>query len=158
MSGVGTATVGSEGVSFELDLTRAALLKTGGLALVAAALPGGKRAVSLLSGIWGPPAHLRLETYLPHVASTFLIRRRGTPPLRVRLTKITKLDSGSFALVFRGPRSPEFEQSARLTVTHPALGRFPLAVVPIGSGRRGQLYEAIVARGAALSERRRVDG
>ena len=147
MSGVGTATVGNEG--FEFDLTRAALLKTGGLALVAAALPGGKRAVSLVSGIWGPPAHLRLETYLPHVGSTFLIRRRGTPPLRVRLTKITKLDSGSFALIFRGPRSAEFEQSAGFTVTHPALGRFPLAVVPIGSARRGQLYEAIVARAAA---------
>src|SRR5207248_10360597 len=125
VSGVGTATVGNEG--FDLNLTRAALLKAGGLTLVAAALPGGKRAVSLLSGIWGTPAHLRLETYLPHVGSTFLTLRRGTPPLRVRLTKITKLDSGSFALVFRGPRSPEFEQSARFTVTHRPLARSPLA-------------------------------
>jgi len=149
VSGVGTATVGSEGLSFDLGLTRGALIKTGGLAIVAAALPGGKRAVSLLSGIWGTPAHLQLESYLPHVGSTFLIRRRGAAALRVRLTKITKLDSGSFALVFRGPRTAEFEQSESFTVTHPAVGRFPLAVVPVGSGKRGQLYEAIVARGAA---------
>jgi hypothetical protein len=76
MACAGSGAVAAEGSSLELGITRSVLLKAAGLAAVAAALPGGKRVLSLVSGVWGGPVHLRLDTYVPHVGTTFRIRRQ----------------------------------------------------------------------------------
>jgi len=129
-------------------LTRSSLLKAGGLALFAAALPGGRKALSLLS-VSRTPAHLKLDTYRPHVGTTFRVRQNGARPLDLRLVRITELGPGRFGLLFKGPRRRDFEQDARLTVTHPVVGRFPLSIGAVGASKRGQHYEAIVNRPGA---------
>ena len=106
------------------------------------------KALSLLS-VSRTPAHLKLDTYRPHVGTTFRVRQNGARPLDLRLVRITELGPGRFGLLFKGPRHRDFEQDARLTVTHPVVGRFPLSIGAVGASKRGQHYEAIVNRPGA---------
>jgi Domain of unknown function (DUF6916) len=146
MSDGATMAVATQGLSLERGITRDGFLKAGGLAILVAALPGGKHTLSLLGENVRVAAHLQSGTYFPHLGSTFRIRQRGARPLDVKLTKITGLGGAGFALLFRGPRRVGFEQEQGLTVIHPALGRFPLGLVPVGRTKKGQNYEAIVHR------------
>jgi hypothetical protein len=142
---------------FDSRLTREALLKAGGLAMLVATLPAGRALLSLQPGDTAArvPAHLRRATYLPHVGTMFRIRQQGMRPVDVKLTRVADLSpaqSGSeqaFSLLFIGPRRDGFAQDSHFAITHAVLGQVQLAVLPVGARRRGQYYEAIVNRRAA---------
>jgi hypothetical protein len=147
----------------DVTLTRATLLKAGiGTALAASwwTLPRTARPLAWLEE--RAAAHLRRSTYVPHLNTTFRIRRASGPPLPAKLTKIRDLPPGtvgesserSFSLVFRGPRRASFTQDSSLVVEHRALGRFQLAVVPVGQAKGSQDYEAIVDRREPARQRR----
>jgi hypothetical protein len=100
----------------------------------------------------GRGRHLRRSTYASYLGTTFRLREQGGGSLRVRLDEIGDLTRSSgaeerFALLFSGPRRAGFQQDQRHIVRHASLGRFRLAVFPVGKpdGKR-QHYEAIVNR------------
>jgi hypothetical protein len=102
--------------------------------------PAGGRAVR-------SPRHLRLATYVPLVGSAFRIHRSSSS-LGVELVSATRLPSEvgeSFSLIFRGHGNAKLGQET-YTIEHPRLGAFPLFLVPVGQGRKGQSFQAIVNR------------
>ena len=141
-------------VTFANEMTRAALLKGG---LVCGAMAMTARAEGLLKlPTWIPwtdgHTHLRRSTYAAQLNTTFRIRQDGARPLALTLEKIDDLSGSSagsddqFALLFSGPARPAFRQDRQHVVVHPALGRFRLAVFPVGRPTSRQHYEAIVNR------------
>jgi len=140
-------------------MTRAALLKAGvacGLVALTARAEG-----ALQLSAWRPwtdvKRHLHRSTYAAHLNTTFRIRQDGARPLALRLEQISDLAGGSsssgaeeqFALLFSGPSRTAFRQDRRHVVEHSALGKFRLAVFPVGRPNPRQHYEAIVNRRAA---------
>jgi hypothetical protein len=90
---------------------------------------------------------LTLETFLPHVRSTFTLRA-GEATLPLELVEATALPAGRaggrppFALEFDGPADPVHPQ-AIVELTHDVLGSLAIFVVPIGRDERHTRYEAI---------------
>jgi hypothetical protein len=139
-------------------MTRAALLKAG-VACGLVALTARAEGVVRLSA-WRPwtdaRRHLHRSSYAAHLNTTFRIRQDGARPLALRLEQISDLPGSSssgaeeqFALLFSGPSGAAFRQDRRHVVEHSALGRFRLAVFPVGRPNPRQHYEAIVNRRAA---------
>jgi hypothetical protein len=88
----------------------------------------------------------RLESYAPLVGSTFDVGPEREVPLE--LVSATELPgSGTcFSLVFRAAAGTPLDQRT-YRVEHPALGDFPLFLVPLGPADDGRLeLEAIVYR------------
>jgi hypothetical protein len=91
---------------------------------------------------------LTLETFLPHLRSTFTLRA-GDVTLPLELVEATALpvppgDGGRppFSLEFAGPADPVHPQ-ATVELTHDVLGPLAIFVVPIGRDDRHTRYEAI---------------
>ncbi len=136
----------------EPGLTRVGLFKLGAVAALAAGAVPASRALGAESGVEplrGGPAHLRRDTFVPHVGSTFRIARPGLQPLRVRLleSKALKGPGRSFSLLFHGKVRPRIQQGT-YRIEHPSLGAFDLFLVPVGRGVRGQDIEAVINRTA----------
>ncbi|TML12227.1 MAG: hypothetical protein E6G33_13830 [Actinobacteria bacterium] len=141
-------------VTLANEMTRAALLKAGlacGLVAVTARAEGLLQLPAWMP--WtGASTHLRRSSYAAQLNTTFRIRQDGARPLALTLEKIDDLSGngagsdGQFALLFSGPARPAFRQDRNHVVVHPALGRFHLAVFPVGRPTSRQHYEAIVNR------------
>jgi hypothetical protein len=91
---------------------------------------------------------LTLETFAPHVGSTFALRGPPTA-LDLELVDVAALgtdpaDRGRrpFSLEFDGPADPRLAQ-ATVELTHAALGTLAVFVVPIGRDGRHTRYQAI---------------
>ena len=136
------------------EMTRAALLNAGMLVVLGAMTA---RAQGLLQAPTWIPAlgrdrHLRRSSYAPHLNSTFRVLQQGARPVSVQLKEIGDLQGKpgaeeGFSLLFSGARRAPFQQLPRHVVQHPALGRFRLAIFPVGRPKAGrQQYEAIVNR------------
>ena len=120
---------------------------------------GGALALAAAARLPQPPPETRarqgsltLAQVLPHVGSRFDVR--VAPGRRERLTLIEASERGSrgqggrrvtgeaFSLLF-GEAGTELPAGTH-TFHHRALGSFPLFVSPVGQGRNGQRYEAVV--------------
>jgi hypothetical protein len=134
-----------------LKLGAAAALGIGALPAVRAATSGGGAAGAVTperkSRPVDGPRHLRLATYRPLVGDTFRIRRPGARPLSVKLVSAEPLpgEGETFSLIFRGHRGAKLDQST-YTFEHARLGSYPLFLVPVGPGVRGQDLQVIVNR------------
>jgi hypothetical protein len=145
--------------ALQKTMSRTGLLKLGAVAAVVlgagpvahaaassetAAKDGG--AVATGRGVRGP-RYLRLATYVPLVGSTFRIHRSQSS-LSVKLVSATRLPSErgeAFSLIFRGHGNAKLGQET-YTIEHSTLGTFPLFLVPVGSARKGQDFQAVVNR------------
>jgi hypothetical protein len=127
-------------------VTRRALLKTGGAASLALALPGQALARARRPRI---ASHLRRSSYRQ------LRRQRFTvvgSPVRLRLTAVEDLNQHqaqnehAFALSFWIPRgAPPLEDEVPL-LYHPRLGSFKLMISPGAADRYGRRYYAVINR------------
>jgi hypothetical protein len=121
-------------------------------ALTAGAIPSRAIAGRSATGVGRSAetaAYLRFATYPPLIGDSFGLEGTGIAPTHLALTEATELPGlgEAFALVFTGSADARLEQ-ATYRVAHPALRRFDLFLVPIGSSAKGkpQQYEAIVNR------------
>jgi hypothetical protein len=88
----------------------------------------------------------RLASYRPLVGSTFDVGPNGDVP--VELVSVTELPGSGecFSLVFRAAGGALLDQRT-YRMEHPALGDFPLFLVPLGPADDGRLeLEAVVYR------------
>jgi hypothetical protein len=91
---------------------------------------------------------LTLESFAPHVGGTFVLHD-GEREVPLDLVAADALpapedDRGRppFSLEFLGPADPAYQQ-ATVALTHPALGRHDIFIVPIGRDAQGTRYQAI---------------
>lgn len=135
----------------ESALTRRQLFRHAGgaIALAAAARLPLPQPETRAQARQGP---LTLAEVLPHVGSRFDVW--VSPGRRERLTLIEAEGRGArgqggrevtgeaFSLLFGDGRGPV--PAGTHGFHHPALGSFPLFVSPVGQGRNGQRYEAVI--------------
>jgi hypothetical protein len=103
---------------------------------------------------------MSLDSFVPHVGTRFSVRPDGAWPVRVTLVEAERLPSRSadrpglagdaFSLIFANDGAKAFDQGTHM-LAHPGLGQFPLFLVPVGIGRRGQHYQAIYNRRVPLT-------
>jgi hypothetical protein len=118
------------------------------------------------------PDYLRRSTYIPYLHTRFKFYGKNVPAsgMAVRLIEVNYIpfapkakwletftpegestgevisDTDSFALVFLDPlRKPPVEQRI-YNIRHASLGKFSLLVVPLGPGKKGNYYEAVINR------------
>jgi hypothetical protein len=93
-----------------------------------------------------------VETFEPHVGSSFWAEFSTGGRVELRLTRAAKvmeseaarLNRHPFSLYFIGPLSFKLEQQI-YHVTHPALEAMDLFLVPIGQDAQAYQYEAVFA-------------
>jgi hypothetical protein len=155
-------------------LTRRGLIAAGGAALATVALVDGGRIAALAARLAGPstspspdaradaaldagglPAHLRRSTFTGLVGDRFELAAAGRR-VTSRLIAVDDIrrPSGApapapredaFALVFQSDGKTRLTDDT-MTVSHAALGAFPLFISQSGAGRRGQEYAAVINR------------
>jgi hypothetical protein len=127
-------------------LTRRALVKTGGTAAVALAVPGTALARSRSKRL---RSHLRRSSYHSLVGQRFRVTGTG---LRLRLVAVEDLtrhqahSENAFALIFRAPRGAHYLSQQVPELHHPALGSFKLLVSAGERSRTNQRYVAVINR------------
>jgi hypothetical protein len=93
---------------------------------------------------------LTVETFEPHVGSSFWAEFPSGGKVELRLVRAAKvmeseaarLDRHPFSLFFIGPRSYLIPQQT-LHLTHPALGALDIFLVPVGQDAQTYQYEAV---------------
>ena len=120
-----------------VSVTRRQLLKSGGIAAVAAATAAWPQREPGVFGL-SAPGHLRRSAYLPLVGEDLRLGRAGRA---LELAAVEDLPGrglagreDAFALVLRGRSAPGLEQGT-YTLRHETLGRFELFLVPAGPNR-----------------------
>ena len=150
--------------SGETGVSRAAFLQLGAAGSVALlGMTGGGRAARALSGLLFPqPAPLARSAFTPYAGSTFRIRSggQGAPLVRARLTEVAdlgrvKASDDAFSLTFTAGRDSAPLASGIHQFEHPRLGRYELAIGPVGRGARVRDYQAVVNRVPGSPGRRR---
>ena len=133
-------------------VSRRQVLVGGALVTAAVLTPAGVIA-AWAGSLSGDQRHLRRSTYVPLVGHSFRVEEETESAVALTLRAVGDLSprtapaggEHAFVLRFEGPREP-FVQSRSLAVEHPQLGRFPLAIFPVGSTAEHNDYEAIVNR------------
>jgi hypothetical protein len=95
-----------------------------------------------------PLSALTADDFEPHQGERFALNV-ADHEIELKLIKVTRLgaamrEGGAFSLVFLSEPGP-FLPQAIYPLTHPALGRRGLFLVPIGPQQGGNAYEAIFA-------------
>ncbi len=94
---------------------------------------------------------LTYASFEPYLNQTFTLNLEGEEPVAFELIEVSHLGREpdeaenrrwSFALVFRGPESPVFEQQI-FRLDHEEMGTLELFLVPLGPGKTGMQYEAV---------------
>lgn len=93
---------------------------------------------------------LTVETFQPHVDSSFWVEFESGAKVELRLTRAAKvmeseaarLERHPFSLYFVGPKSIQLPQQI-YHLTHPALEPMDLFLVPIGQDANAFQYEAV---------------
>ena len=92
------------------------------------------------------PERAALEHALGSPFSIWLDDDRAVPLTLVELHQSpARAGWECFSLLFEGPDPPVFGQGTYRT-EHPAIGTFPLFVVPVWTDAEGQHYEAVINR------------
>lgn len=90
-----------------------------------------------------------LDTFAPHMDSTFRLKRESADPLELKLVAATDVGSTprqlQFSIVFRGPLDTPLVQ-AIYNLEHEKIGTFDLFIVPVRRDQEGIYYEAIFNR------------
>lgn len=94
---------------------------------------------------------LKLESFTPHVGSTFSVATDGLP-LELTLAEASPAGVGEipsgvrapFSLLFRGPAGPILPQSI-YRLDHLELGALDIFLVPISADAEGVTYQAVFA-------------
>jgi len=88
----------------------------------------------------------KLETFVRHLNSRFLIKRDQSDHVEVELIEAEDLKSTprleQFSIIFRGPLDPPLPQ-ATYEFEHAEMGDMHLFIVPIRRDQDGMYYEAI---------------
>lgn len=95
---------------------------------------------------------LTIESFQPHVGSTFWAEFPNGAKVELRLTGAAKvmeseaarLDRHPFSLYFIGPRSYQLQQHI-YHITHEQLGALDIFIVPVGQDADTYQYEAVFA-------------
>jgi hypothetical protein len=101
------------------------------------------------------PDDLTYATFAARLRETFIVRLDSSTI--VELTLVTASDVAlpavgeRFSIIFSGPRERPLPQGT-YTFDHPALGLFPLFIVPIGVARDELHYEAVFTRAPRPAE------
>ena len=134
--------------------TRRELLRLGGLAGVAALVPGAAWAGRSRTGAGGDGPTPTRDQLLGQLEATFLVQSEGGPIVSLVLVEVadpaftTAGAHDAFRAIFLGPRTAPLRQDAYAAVNE-ALGEFPLFLVPVGRVTgRARYYEAAFNRGA----------
>jgi hypothetical protein len=159
-------------------LTRRGLLAAGGAALATVALADAARIAAVAAQLAGAragtgtgaaldtgvPAHLRRSTFTGLVGDRFELAAAGRR-VTGRLIAVDELGRGAdpsagpredaFAVVFHSDGRARLRDDT-MTVSHAALGAFPLFISRSGAGRDGQDYVAIINRVSPYSGDRHV--
>jgi hypothetical protein len=93
---------------------------------------------------------LTVESFAPHVGTSFGAETSEGQKVELRLTSARKvmesqaahLQRHPFSLYFTGPPSPLLEQRI-YHLTHDSIGAMDLFLVPIGKDAEGYRYEAV---------------
>ena len=89
------------------------------------------------------------KTFADRLHNTFQVHvpEIGTVPIElIEVTEYTDQPNlEQFLLIFRGPRSPWFQQQTH-ALEHESLGSFELFLSPIGPDEKGMRYQAIFNR------------
>ncbi len=93
---------------------------------------------------------LTVESFEPHVGSSFWVELPNGHKVELRLTRAAKVMESEaaelrrhpFSLYFIGPRSLRLDQKI-YHVTHPELDAMDLFLVPIGQDAEAFQYEAV---------------
>jgi hypothetical protein len=153
-----TSIAGGNTVALEggaAGISRAAFLQAGAVGTVALlGMTTSGHAVRALSAlVSGSPAQLARSSFSPHVGRVFRVGSAGAQraAVRMRLTSIadigrTRGDDRAFSLLFTASRSSTPLAGGLYAFDHPQMGRFQLAILPVGRGARVRDYEAIVNR------------
>ncbi len=94
---------------------------------------------------------LTLETFVPHIGTTFDLALNPEETIHLRLYEVKPLGHGvpggrePFALLFHHPHLPKnaYLPQSTYPLNHPALGLLELFLVPLGPDAQGMRYEAI---------------
>lgn len=93
---------------------------------------------------------LTVETFEPHVGSSFWVEFPSGGKVELRLVRAAKvmeseaarLDRHPFSLYFIGPKSYKLEQSI-YHLTHPSMEALDIFIVPVGEDAQTYQYEAV---------------
>jgi len=93
---------------------------------------------------------LTIDSFQPHVGSTFWVEFPNDTKVELRLTAAAKvmeseaarLERHPFSLFFIGPKSYMLQQQI-YHVTHEQLGAMDLFLVPVGNDTQTYQYEAV---------------
>jgi hypothetical protein len=106
----------------------------------------------LLAAVAGEGASgLSSAAFAEQIDTVFTVRAGSLTAHRMKLIEVTKhaplskVKQDGFSIVFAAPRGEALTQNTYI-FEHPRLGRFPMFIVPIGSGEQGTFYEAVFNR------------
>ncbi|HET8798491.1 MAG TPA: hypothetical protein VFO89_12425 [Thermoanaerobaculia bacterium] len=93
---------------------------------------------------------LTVESFEPHIGTSFWAEFPGGGKVELRLVRAAKvmeseaarLDRHPFSLFFIGPRSYLIPQQT-CHLTHPTLGALDIFIVPVGQDAQTYQYEAV---------------
>jgi hypothetical protein len=122
-------------------LTRRALVKSGGVAVLALAVPG-----QALAKLAATPSYLRRSSYGSLLGQRFSVSGSGFGLTLVGVEDLNSRQANSenaFALVFQAPAGAPPIADAVPELGHGTLGSFSLLISPSRSGRR---YGAVINR------------
>lgn len=93
---------------------------------------------------------LTVETFEPHVGSSFWVEFPNGAKVELRLTRAAKvmeseaarLERHPFSLFFEGPKSFMLRQHT-YHITHEQLGALDIFIVPVGQDANSYQYEAV---------------
>jgi hypothetical protein len=148
-----------------MSIPRRKFLQVGGIALLAAGAPlsalaakasmfdGAKNSSTPVTGSMGSLNRMNKAAFAAHLNTVFLIRHSDAGEIPVRLVELRDTVPGShrklaarlgkecFSLSFRGPVQSLKQNTYRFR--HNELGEFDMFIVPVKSGKHGDIYEAI---------------
>ena len=141
-----------------MSLSRRKFLRAGTLVAITAGISSNSlaaRTVGQLSSFLpaGNQLNLNRDSFSRHLNTKFSFSQKGIQGVSVKLIEVNDLTPKTmtaagkecFAVVFIGPRNAPLRQET-YAVTHEALGKFDMLVVPIASHPEGVYYEAIFNR------------
>ena len=97
-------------------------------------------------------AHLTVDSFEPHVGTSFWVEFPNGGKVELRLTRVAKvmeseaarLDRHPFSLFFIGPKSYMLPQHT-YHLTHPQMEAMDIFLVPVGQDAQTFEYEAVFA-------------
>jgi len=88
------------------------------------------------------------KSFAPHLNQTFQVHVSAMELQELKLIRVSRPTKQrhceSFDVLFAGSDKPFGEGT--YTIQHKTLGSFPVFLVPVGNGKKGQVYQAVFTR------------